>query len=181
MRLWILTSAMAIAVASPAFAQQTFVSGFVDQSWMVNPGNRGDGLIDHGTLAGVSSTWWVNRTVGLELTLSAKDVRPRNLGAGPFYQGRTVSWVGFHVNFFVPARESGAFRRVQPYVSLGGGVLRGENRYTFGPLKDMVMVDRENGFPIVGGVGVLVFVTPRIAVRGEVRMHRAPRKESCGR
>ena len=164
----LLVAVAAITAAAPASGQPVLVSGVASQSWMLNPGNRGDGPLDHGTLAGVSGLWVIGARGGIELGLAASDIRPRDLGPGPFYQGRIVNAFSVLGTYFLRGFDSGRTSGIVPYISVGGGILRIEQRYTF---LDRVHPTREFGFPIEAGAGVLVFVAPRVALRTDVRWH----------
>jgi hypothetical protein len=168
---WLLAGFVSLASVAPALGQQTLVSGFADQSWMVNPGSRGSGPIDHGTLAGLSILWVPGARAGLELRGSGIDLRPRDLGPGPFYQGRIVGGFGvlgtYFLRGFTASRPSG----LRPYISMGGGILRVEQRYTTRFPQHPQVVSREFAYPIEVGAGTLVFVAPRLAIRTDIRFH----------
>jgi hypothetical protein len=162
-----------LALAAPAFGQHTptLVTLAADQSWMINPGNRGPGPIDHGTLLSASVLWRAPAGFGVEVAWSGLDIRPRNLDTGRFYEGRIQQWIGFHLQYFVRESASGGrSRRVEPFIGLGAGVLKGQQRYFLDRI-NRVDVSSEYGFPLFVGGGALVFLTRHVALRTDLRFH----------
>jgi hypothetical protein len=159
--------AVVFVAAAPAAAQHppTFLSAAAEQSWMLNPGQRGPGPIDLGTLGGVAAMFMAKPRLGLEVALSGMDLRPRDLYTrSRFFEGRVHSWLGFHVNYV--GRPNA---RVRPMVTSGFGLMRSQQ--VFAPIANPNRPDIEGGFPLFIGGGLLTMVTRRVGVRTELRTH----------